>query len=493
MQAVGRIPGKRRAFGALLALLGAVLVRRAASQPPRQRDAVPAPEPDLDSQALAERLSGAIKIPSVSHEEPLDRNDKPFDHMRTYLEQTYPRLHEVFTRELVSNCTLLYTWPGTEASLDPILLLAHQDVVPVEPGTEDDWEQRPFSGNIVDGHVWGRGALDNKENLIGLLEAADHLVRDGFRPRRTVVFVFGHDEEVGGTEGAAVVARLLAERGARPAFVLDEGGLIVDGMVPGVQPPVAVIGVAEKGYASIELVVEAEGGHSSTPPLRGAIGILAEAVLRLERSHVPPPPESPLRPTLEAVAPEASFVYRLVYSNLWLFQPLMTKLLSRVPGTAEVVPRTTAAPTVFQAGAKDNVVPGHARAVVHYQILPGDTIDGVLDQVRQTVADDRVRVTVLPKQREPTNVAPTDSEHYLLLSRTIRETFPGTVVAPYLEVGGSDSRLFEQLTENVFRFMPFRLSSDDLNGIHGVNERVSVDALAKAVSFYVRLIRNAAG
>ncbi len=493
MQGVGRIPGKRRALGALLALLGAVVVRRAAGQPPRRRDESPVLEPDIDGQAAAERLSGAIKIPSVSHEDSLERNNGPFDDMRTYLEQTYPRLHEVLTRELVSNCTLLYTWQGTEASLDPILLLAHQDVVPVEPGTEDDWEQPPFSGNIVDGHVWGRGALDNKENLIGLLEAADHLVGDGFQPRRTVVFVFGHDEEVGGSEGAAVAARLLAERRIRPAFVLDEGGLIVDGMVPGIKAPVAVIGVAEKGFASVELVVEAEGGHSSTPPLQGAIGILAEAVLRLERSHLPPPPDSPLRPTLEAVAPEASFGYRLVYSNLRLFQPLMTRLLSRIPGTAEVVPRTTAAPTVFQAGGKDNVVPGHARAVVHYQILPGDSIDGVLHHVRQTVADDRVRVAVLPRQREPTNVAPTDSEHYDLLSRTIRETFPGTVVAPYLEVGGSDSRLFEQLTENVFRFMPFRLSSDDLDGIHGANERVSVNALAKAVGFYIRLIRNAAG
>jgi carboxypeptidase PM20D1 len=242
----------------------------------------------------------------------------------------------------------------------------------------------------------------------------------------------------------------------------------------------------------VELVVEAEGGHSSTPPLQGSIGILAEAVRRLERAWLPARLEAPVRAILETTAPEAGFGYRLVFANLWLFEPLITKVLGRAQETAPLV-RTTTAPTIFQAGAKENVVPGHARAVVNFRVLPGDTIDGVLDHVRRVVADDRVRANALPIQREASQVSPTDTEYFDLLSRTIRETFPGAVVTPYLVLGGTDSRLFQDLTDNVYRFMPFRLSREDLKGIHGTNERISVEALAKAVSFYMRLIRNAAG
>ncbi len=480
------------AGGAFLALLAAGLIGRAATRPSRQERAAPAPEPDLDGGLVAERLSGAIQIPSVSHEDPQKRDARPFDDLRTYLEQTYPRLHKALTREIVSGHTLVHTWPGSDHSLDPLVMLAHQDVVPVDPGTDERWEQPPFSGNIADGYVWGRGALDNKENLIGLLEAVERLHEQGFEPVRTIILVSGHDEELGGSEGAAAVARLLAERGTRPAFVLDEGGAIADGIVPGVPGSVAVIGVAEKGYVSVELTVDVEGGHSSTPPIEGAIGIVTEAIGRLERDRFPARLVSPVRSMFETLAPEASFGYRLLFANLWLFEPLIIRVLERMPETAALV-RTTTAPTVFQAGAKDNVVPGHARAVVNFRPLPGDSIDGVLRHVHRTVADDRVRAIALSKQREASHVSPTDTEEYRLLSRTIRETFPGTVVVPYLETGGTDSREFQDLTDRIYRFMPLRLSREDLQGIHGTNERVSVAALAKAVDFYMRLIRTAAG
>ncbi len=492
VKVIKRIPRKLGAVSALSALLGAVLLGRAASQRSRQKDVAPGPEPDLDAEGLSGRLSGAIRFPTISKEDAQYTDDEPFREFRSYLEQTYPRPHAALTRELIADRTLLYTWPGSDPTLDPVLLLAHQDVVPVDPGTEETWEQPPFSGNVVDGYVWGRGSLDNKQNLIGLLEAAGHLLEAGFQPRRTVLLAFGHDEEVGGEEGATAVARLLAERGTHLAFVFDEGGVIVEGVVPGVSAPVAVVGVAEKGYVSVELLVETDGGHSSTPPPQSSIGILAEAVRRLESSPLPARLESPVRALFEAIAPEARFGHRLVFANLWLFEPLMMRLLGRVPETAATI-RTTTAPTIFQAGVKDNVVPGRARAVVNYRILIGDTIQTVLDHVRRIVADDRVRVSALSKQREPSAVSPIDAEHFALLGRTIREVFPGTVVAPYLVVGGTDSRHFQDLTEHIYRFMPFLLTRDDLKGIHGTNERVSVQAFEKAVDFYVRLIRNAAG
>jgi carboxypeptidase PM20D1 len=194
----------------------------------------------------------------------------------------------------------------------------------------------------------------------------------------------------------------------------------------------------------------------------------------------------------EALSPEAAISHRFVFANLWLFAPLLTRMLGRVAETAAMV-RTTTAPTIFHAGVKDNVVPGHARAIVNFRILPGDSIQSTLDHVRRTVGDPRVRVSALAEQREPSHTSPVDSEHFALLARTIREVFPDTVVTPYLVVGGTDARHFQELTEDIYRFMPFQLSRDDLKGIHGSNERVTIDGFRKAVSFYVRLLRNAAG
>jgi carboxypeptidase PM20D1 len=478
--------------GAVVALVGAVLLGRAATLRSRQEDATPAPPLDLDPEAVARRLGGALQFPTISREDAQDRDDKAFRDLRGYLERTYPRVHAALTRELISDHTLLYTWSGRDPSLDPVVLMAHQDVVPVDPDTEETWEQPPFSGNIVDGHIWGRGALDDKSSLIGLLEAAEHLLEKDFRPWRTLLFVFGHDEEVFGLDGATAVARLLAERDTHPAFVLDEGGAVVEGIVPGVPGPVAVVGVAEKGYVSVELVVETAGGHSSTPPPESSIGILAEAIRRLESNPLPTRIETVVRAFFKAIAPEAGLGYRLVFANLWLFEPLVTRVLGRTPEAASMI-RTTTAATIFQAGVKDNVMPGRARAVVNFRILPGDTIQSVLDHVRGTVADDRVRVSALPNERAPSPTSRVDSEHFALLARTIREVFPGTVVAPYLMVAAADARHFQELTKDVYRFMPFRLSRNDLEGVHGTNERVSVKGLAEAVGFYVRLIRNAVG
>jgi carboxypeptidase PM20D1 len=477
---------------AVIAMLVVVLLYRASSIPSLQPDADPAPSLALDASALADRLGGALRYRTISHQDPGDRDDASFAALRGYLERTYPRVHDALSRELVAGETLFYTWKGTDASLDPALLLAHLDVVPVEPGTESAWEYPPFSGSVAGGYVWGRGSLDDKVNVVGVLEAAEHLIGEGFRPRRTVLFAFGHDEELGGPEGAQGVAALLEERGTRPAFVLDEGGAVVEGTIPGVPGPAAIVGIAEKGYVSVELEVEAEGGHSSTPPPEGSIGILAEAVRRLERNPMPARIVPPVRAMFEAIAPEAPFAYRLVFSNLWLFRGLVIRTLEGMPVGGAMV-RTTTAPTLFHAGVKDNVVPSHASAVVNFRILPGDTVDGILEHVRRTVDDDRVRASASAKRREAAEPSRVDSDHFRLLARTIREIFPDTIVAPYLVMGGTDARHFQSLTEDVYRFMPFVLSDEDMTRIHGTNERVSVEGFATAVRFFVRLLRNAAG
>jgi carboxypeptidase PM20D1 len=373
-----------------------------------------------------------------------------------------------------------------------VLLLAHQDVVPVDPGSEASWAQPPFSGTVADGQVWGRGTLDDKGSLIGLMEAVEHLVNGGFRPRRTVLLGLGHDEELGGAQGAVALAQLLGERGIRPAFVLDEGGAIVQGLVPGVEPPVAVVGIAEKGYASVELTVEIPGGHSSAPRREGAIAVLADAIRRLDKNPMPARIEPPVRRFLEALAPHARMPLRLAFASPRLWEPLILRAFQGIPEAAALV-RTSTATTIFSAGAKENVIPARARAVVNFRILPGDSVRAVADHVRRTIADDRVRISVLDNAREPSNTSPAGSENFALLSRTVREVFPDAVVAPYLMVAATDSRHFQDLTPDVYRFLPFRMSTADLETIHGTNERIGVDVLTGAIAFYARLIANAAG
>jgi carboxypeptidase PM20D1 len=476
-------------FVCLVVLLAVLLVRTFLFRS-RQVAAGSAGVVSVDAAASASRLAQALRFQTVSHEDPARFDREAFLGLHRYFEQTYPRLHASLTRETVNEFSLLYTWPGREASLKPVVLMGHLDVVPVEEGTEERWTQPPFEGRIGEGFVWGRGALDDKAGVVGLLEAIETLVAEGFRPRRTVYLAFGHDEEVGGQAGAARIVELLRGRGVEPEFVLDEGGVVTKGIVPGVVAPVALVATAEKGFVSVELSVEAEGGHSSRPPRQTAIGVVAAAVARLEETQMPARFEGPTRRMLEYVGPEMAFGQRLVMANLWLLRPLVVRQFLSSPTTAASV-RTTTAATIFQGGIKDNVLPSRARAVVNFRIAPGDTSDAVVEHVRRVVADERVRVEkVAGSVSEPSPESDTNAASFTVLQRTIREVYPDAVVAPYLSIGATDARHFATLTRNVYRFLPVTATTEDLARLHGTNERLAVEDFARAVVFYRQLIRN---
>lgn len=476
-------------FAALLA--GVLLVRTAAFS---SQQIVPPPfeEVQVDAQAAANRLSRAIQIPTISEQEKEKTDLSQFDRFHVTLEKAFPRVHAALAREKINGHALLYTWNGADASLAPIILMAHQDVVPVAPGTEEDWTHPAFSGEVADGFVWGRGTLDDKGSLMGLLEAAETLLAAGFTPKRTVYFAFGHDEEVGGELGARAIARTLEERGVKALFCYDEGLAIVEGIVPGVAQPVALVGVAEKGYLSLELRVEAEPGHSSSPPPATAIGILAKAVAALEASPFPAQLAGPMRDMLEIVGPEMNFPMRLVMANLWLLDGLVQRQLEGTPSTGAAL-RTTTAPTIIEAGTKENVLPGMARAVVNFRIMPGETIETVIGHVRDTIDDPRVLIETLPSANDPTPVSEVDCMAYRLINTSLRQVFPDTIVAPGLVLGGTDSQHFVNVAENVYKMAPFPLREDDLPRIHGTNERVAIEDYVNAIQFYAQLIRNAAG
>jgi carboxypeptidase PM20D1 len=449
--------------------------------------AVPIPE------GAPNRLAGSLRIPTISSEDPAVFDPRAFSTLHEYLQTAFPRVHAQLRRETVGTYSLLYTWPGSDASLNPILLIGHLDVVPVEPGTREQWQQDPFGGRIADGFVWGRGAIDNKSAVLGTLEAVEMLLAEGFRPVRTVYLAYGHDEEVGGAAGARQIAALLKARGIELEMVLDEGGVIGEGILPGITDPVALVGIAEKGFVTIELSTRVAGGHSSLPPRQSAVGILSAAVARLEKNPMAARLEGPTHQLFDRIGPNFPAIQRAIFANLWLTAPLVVRTLEASPATNAMV-RTTTAPTIFQAGTKDNVLPSHARAVINFRILPGDTVATVMQHVRRAVDDDRVEVKTVGRfSAEPSPVSSTDSESFRTLERTIRSVVPNAIVAPYLVVVVTDARYYSGLSRNVFRFLPLRLTQQDLERMHGTDERIRIHDYEAAIRTYRQLIIEAAG
>ena len=480
-------------LGALVALVAAVALVRTARLGSAQLAVAPASDIAIRDGA-AERLAGAVRIPTISHGDSASFDAEAFQALHAHLQSAFPRVHAQLRREAIGTHSLLYSWEGTDPSLKPILLAGHLDVVPVEPGTEGKWRHDPFAGRIADGYVWGRGAIDNKSAVLGTLEAVEMLVEAGFRPARTVYLAYGHDEEVGGTRGAREIAALLKRRGVRLEMVLDEGGVIGDGVMPGVAAPTALVGIAEKGFVSVELSTRAAGGHSSLPPRESAVGILSAAVARLEAHPMPARLEAPTRQLFTRIAPELPFAQRAVFANLWATRPLVLRTLERGGPTTNAMVRTTTAVTVFQAGSKDNVLPSQARAMVNFRILPGDSVAGVLAHVRRVVDDPRVAVKPAGRfSAEPSAVSGTASASFRTLERTIRSVTPEAVVTPYLVVVVTDARYYAALSESVYRFLPVPLTPRDLERMHGTDERISVRDYEGAIRFYRQLIVNAAG
>ncbi len=479
---------------AVLLIVGGVTIVRALGLESQQGTAQAQVDIPLDESAAAARFSAALQFRTISFPPPAEPDTAQFFALHRYLASTYPGVHEQLSLEGVGphGLSMLYTWEGRDPDRTPVVLMGHQDVVPIIPGTEAEWTHPPFSGRIADGYVWGRGSMDDKSSVLAILEAVELLVAAGFQPERTYYLAFGHDEELGGTHGAAAIAALLESRGAGEfALVLDEGGAITEGLLPGVEGTTAIIGIGEKGYLSLDLVARAEGGHSSTPPATTAIGILANAIERLESNPFPADLDAGGLTLLEAVAPEMPFVQKLVFANRWLFDPLIKRLLNASPETSAML-RTTTAATMLSAGVKDNVLPIDAKATVNFRILPGETVESVTARVQAVIDDDRIEVTAWPESgRNPSAMSDPEGEAFEMLARTIRQTVPGDVlVAPYLVMGGTDAKYYSSRSTNVFRFLAAKMEEGDMVRVHGTNERLSVASFGNSIRFFVQLIRN---
>ncbi len=471
----------------ILILVGALMLVRALRFGCPQISIEPVEQAPIDADAAGAHLAAAIACQTVSHGPDAPVEAEAFAELHARLAEMYPLVHHHLNRQIIAGYSLLYTWPGVDPTLKPVLLMAHQDVVPVDPATLNEWVHPPFTTGVIDGWVWGRGTLDCKGQLIGELEAVEHLLGQGFRPQRTVYLAFGHDEEAGST-GAQAIVEWLEARGVRLEALLDEGGAVVEGMVPGVDRPVALIGNAEKRYLTLELSVSQPPGHSAVPPRHTAVGILARAIVRLEARPLPARLDA-IMPMFEGIGKALPLGLRLAFANTWLLGGLVRHILSRSATTNAAI-RTTGAVTVISGGVKDNIIPAEARALVNSRLLPSDTAQTVTDAVERMIDDPRVVLQVKQSSDgKEVAVSSTDGPAFARLSAATRQALGDIPVAPYLVLGATDARFYHTICPNVYRFMPALVNQKELEGVHGVNERISVDNVVRMTRFFVQLIR----
>jgi carboxypeptidase PM20D1 len=430
-------------------------------------------------------LQKAITFKTVSYDDPAKMDSTAFYGFQAFLMESYPLVFSKMEVEKVNTFGLILHWKGQSATTKPVILMAHQDVVPIEEATKNNWDVDPFSGEIKNGFIYGRGAIDDKGSLIALLEGAEQLLKEGFVPKSDIYFVFGHDEEVMGLKGAKTMAQFFKDRKIEPAFVLDEGGIVTEFKVPGLNKTAAVVGIAEKGYQTLKLKINIPGGHSSMPEDRTAIDELAKAVVALKEHPFEAELGETVQNFLSYVGPEMPFVSKMAMANQWLFAPMIKSTYAKTPaGNATI--RTTTATTIFNAGLKENLIPGEAEATVNFRTQPGVTREDVIDHVKKVIANDHIQIISIGEGNEPKQVADVKSESFKYLQKTISAYKKDIVVAPYLVLGATDGRYFANITAQVFRFIPFT----DPEGFHGVNERIQVTEFKKGIGFYYELMKG---
>ncbi len=458
---------------------------------------VPAP-PAFDLNAATSHLGEAIRIKTITTVtgDPREGREQPWLDFQAFLEKTYADLLDKTTLDVVGGYTLIYTWQGSDPDLDPLILMAHQDVVPINMGTVNDWEHGAFGGVVADGFVWGRGAIDDKGSLVSIMEAGTALARTGWTPKRTIIFQLGHDEEVAGAGAEAAFAHHKAN-GVTPYMVLDEGMAAIEEF-PLTGKPVALIGVAEKGYQSLVLTAETIGGHSSTPPRESGAVRIARAIVALEENQMPAHLGAPFSETVAAVGSDLPFVTRMAMANTWAFGGQI-KAQAEKDGMLNAIVRTTTAPTMMTGSIKDNVLPQRAQAVVNFRIHPGDTLDELLAHVRKTTAHvEGLEVTLYNEiggiGSPASPVSATQGEGWQALAAVASSTGGGSPVAPMLVLGATDARFATAIADTqIYRFTPARYSAVEASLPHGTNERVAVANVERMIEGYAQLMMMTAG
>ena len=476
-------------IGAALLVLIAVLAYNTASYKPIKTEVATITPIAVDGDAMAQLMSQAVRFKTISFDNSSDADPVQFSEFVAWLAAVFPAAHGAMELTLINDLTPLYRWQGRDTETKPVLLTAHYDVVPVGEDAANVWDHPPFAGVIADGFVHGRGTLDDKGSIVTMMQAVETLVRDGFQPNQTVYFAFGHDEEIGGEDGAGAVVSHLRTQGITLDWSLDEGSMLLDGIVPGIDKPIASINVAEKGYVTVDITAKGEGGHSSMPPRETAVGALAKGIARLQDAPVPGGLTGMTKDMFDGMAPHFGLLERVLFANQWLFRPLLESQLSKAV-TTDAVMRSTMAPTMLQASNKENVLAQSATATVNYRIHPRDTIAGLIQHTHDHLHNDDLKVTPRPGAREASRISDAAAPAFLRIATSVQQVFGDVAIVAGLTIAATDSRHYETISDNSYRILPFIFGPQDVPRIHGKNERISIENLVAGTQFYAALLAD---
>ncbi len=461
-----------------------VIIIRTLSFTPKKTICADNTEVSFDKEKAIEILRELVRCKTVSYRDKSLEDNAEFEKFIKKLPTLYPNVFTKCEYLELEDRALLFKWAG-KSSLKPTVLMAHYDVVPVD---QSGWEKPAFDAILENGVIWGRGTLDTKVTFNGVLFSAETLIAEGFIPENDIYFAFSGGEEVNGN-GASNIVDYFEKNGITPNLVVDEGGAVVENVFPGVSAPCGLIGIAEKGMIDVEYKCKSNGGHASAPKPHTPVGTLSVACVKMEsnpfKSHI----TKPVREMFDTLGRHSSFVYRMIFANLWLFKGVLDILCKKSGGELNALMRTTVAFTQMSGSKASNVIPPEAKMVSNIRLNPADTIDSAMEYIKKTIADNNVELSVLHGMN-PSRISETDCESYERVAKAVASTWKGTIVSPYLMVQCSDSRHYGRISDKVYRFSAMDLTSEERSTIHGNNERIRVDCANRAVEFYIRLIRQ---
>jgi len=471
------------AIAIIIVFLGILLVRASLFKPLVTRTPV-VEEAAVDADLAIDHLAQMIRCKTVSNLDPTLVDEAEFEKFRQLLKDLYPTVHNSCTCENIGASGVLYKLKG-KSDAAPVVLMSHYDVVPAD---EEAWEKPAFEGIIEDGVLWGRGTLDTKGTLCGIMEATETLLKAGFVPENDLYLAFSGDEETGGTTAPDMVLEF-EKRGVKPAMVLDEGGAVIKGMFPGVSQPCALIGIAEKGMLHMEMTIESKGGHASFPPPHTPVGMLAQAVVRIENKPFKMHLTKAVAEMFDTLGRHSSFVYKIIFANLWCFKPVLDAMCRKSGGEMNAMMRTTCAFTMMEGSKVTNVLPPKARVGANIRLIDGDTTDSAIEYLKSVANDPRINFQ-MAYGMNPSPGSKTEGQQWELLKKTIGQTWPEALISPYLMFACTDSRHYHRISDGVYRFSGMELSREERSMLHAHNERIRIETAAKNVQFYLRLIRD---
>lgn len=466
------------------------------------------------SEKAIRRFAGGIRIPTISNESYEQTNFKPFDKFKEYLAEVYPEVYKTMETDTVNTYGLVFHWKGKNSDLKPILFLSHYDVVPVlgyDPATAvvtdtvfqindqplppiesfaEKWDYSPFSGAVVNGRIYGRGTLDMKVFLFSVMEGADELIAEGFQPERDIWFAFGHDEEVGGYQGAFRIADYFKQKGLSFDAVYDEGGIIVTpgSVIESINKPLALVGTGEKGFLTLQLTVKGLGGHSSMPPAKGSLVYAAEIIEKLNENQLPAEIISPIASFFDNVGGEMNFTSRMAIANQWLLKPLLLSTMTKSPASNALV-RTTTAVTMAKGSDAANVLSSESMVTVNFRILPGSSVAVVIEHVKKICKGYDVNIEVV-SQREPSAISPTNVRAYEIIKKTMAQIYPDAIVSAYITIGGTDAYKYQMVSDNIYRLLPFELNQYEQRTIHNENEYISLENFGRVQWYFKDIMKS---